>query len=66
MLFGRIGLHDIDWRSANAHVSYVLGREFWNNGYMTEALGLATVYAFKTLNLRKLYTSVFDPNTGSK
>lgn len=63
---GSIGLHDIDWRSGNAHLSYVIAKEFWGKGYTTEAAALLIEYAFVTLNLRKLYTSVFDPNIASK
>lgn len=63
---GHVGLHEIDWKSRHAHVSYALSREYWGNGYMTEAVKLLIKYAFEIINLRKLHTYVMEPNAASR
>ncbi|MEQ9299553.1 MAG: GNAT family N-acetyltransferase [Cyclobacteriaceae bacterium] len=46
-------------------MGYWLGEEHWGKGYITEAIGLMTSYAFDTLNKRKIFCCVYAENTGS-
>jgi len=62
---GIIGIGPID-TDRNGHVGYFLSKEKWGRGYMTESLGLIVEFAFKTMNLRKLYSNVYKPNVASQ
>ena len=62
---GLVSLHEINLYSGNAYVAYSLAKKFWGHGYTTEAVSLLMKYAFEILKLRKLHSSVFEPNTGS-
>ncbi|CAB49323.1 GNAT family N-acetyltransferase [Pyrococcus abyssi] len=64
-LVGFCGIGDIDWRSRNAMVWYLIGKEHWGKGYGTETLALLCRFAFENMNLRKLYTHVYEPNRAS-
>ena len=65
-IVGIMGLHQIDWVSSTAYVGYLLAKPFWGKGYMTEAVSLLVEYAFQILNLRKLHTSLYEPNIASR
>ena len=65
-LSGLISLHSVDYRNGNAYVAYSIKKEFWNRGFATEAVSLAIGYAFRYLNLRKLHSTVMEPNIASK
>jgi [ribosomal protein S5]-alanine N-acetyltransferase len=53
-LIGNLGLHRIGWRNRHAEMGYVIGEpEQWGKGYATEAVKLATAYAFLELGLQK-------------
>ncbi len=64
-LIGSVGLHGIDRISRHAELGYLLFREYWGRGYATEAVSLALDFAFRTLNLRKLFARVMEPNKPS-
>jgi RimJ/RimL family protein N-acetyltransferase len=62
-LIGFVGLFGLDWNQGNAWVGIGLGeREYWGNGYGTEAMRLALGYAFTELNLRRVTLGVFEYN----
>jgi RimJ/RimL family protein N-acetyltransferase len=64
---GGIGIHRIDWISANAITGIVIGdKGSWRKGYASEAMALRTAYAFRQLNLHKLKSETFAENEGSK
>ncbi|MDR2686451.1 MAG: GNAT family N-acetyltransferase [Oscillospiraceae bacterium] len=48
-LMGCIGLQPIDRTHNRASAGFMLGREFWGRGYMTEAFAAVLEYAFGTL-----------------
>jgi RimJ/RimL family protein N-acetyltransferase len=52
-------------RAGTASIGYWLGRRFWNLGVMSEAVELATRWAFETWRLRRIWANVMDPNVGS-
>ena len=62
---GLIGLHKIDWKNSTAYVGYMSRKAFWGRGYMTEAVSLIDDYAFNDMGMRKLVSSVFEPNVAS-
>lgn len=43
-----------------------LAEEFWNGGYMTEALGEILKYCFNILGVCEVFGSNFEPNIGSQ
>ena len=50
-----------------ADIGLLIGeRDCWGKGYATEALGLVTNYAFKTLKLHKLTAGCYAGNKGSE
>ena len=54
-----IGIHRINWQSRVGTTGAVIGeKEYWNNGYGTDAKMAVLDYAFNTLNLRKISSSV--------
>ena len=65
-LIGNLGLHKILWRHRRAELGYVIGeRDQWGKGCATEAVTLATAYAFSELGLHKVWATVSAPNEAS-
>lgn len=62
---GRCGLFDYEATDAQASVGYVLGRPYWRQGYMREALTSLISSAFDEMGLRRLEARVEAPNTAS-
>lgn len=65
-IVGLIGLHQIDVRNKSAYIGYLTAKNHWGKGYTTEGVSLVVRYAFSTLNMRKLHSSVFAPNEASQ
>lgn len=60
---GLMGLHGIKWRDRMATTGAVIGeKEYWGKGLGSEAKKLLLDYAFNTLNLRKICSTVIDFN----
>lgn len=58
-VIGIVGLYDISWIPRHAELRIVIGeKDFWGNGYGTEAIKLVVNYAFDKLNLGKVYLGV--------
>lgn len=53
-VIGTIGFMWIQDENAAAEVGYSLAREYWNRGYMTEALKAVIRYGFDGLNLNRI------------
>lgn len=49
-----------------AEIGYWIGEPFWGKGIATQALNLASDYAFETLAFERLYAGVFEGNEASK
>lgn len=64
---GGIGLMPkTDVEARTFETGYWIGKEFWGNGYMTEALQAFTAWAFETFaELVRIQASVFEGNDGS-
>jgi RimJ/RimL family protein N-acetyltransferase len=60
---GNAGLHDIDWIVRKAEAGIVIGeKDCWGKGYGTDAMRALLSFAFNTLNLTRVYLSVFSYN----
>lgn len=64
LTIGLIGLNGIQWVHGDAWVGIGLGeREYWGEGYGTDAMRILLRYAFEELNLHRLSLSVFEYNS---
>ncbi len=62
-LIGSIGLHDLDWKERRATLGIVLGeKDFWGQGYGTDAITAVLRFAFDALNLHRVHLSVYAYN----
>lgn len=62
-LIGFVGLGAIKWIHGDALVGIGLGeRDYWGNGYGTDAMQVILRYAFTELNLYRLTLEVFEYN----
>lgn len=67
LLIGSVGLHKISWRHHHGELGYAIGeRDQWGKGHGTEAIKLATAYAFLELGLEKVWAMVIAPNEASR
>lgn len=64
VLIGSIGLY-INKRHQNAEIGYWIGRDFWNNGYCTEAVSAVVNYSFHKLDLNKIFAHYICRNDAS-
>jgi RimJ/RimL family protein N-acetyltransferase len=63
LLIGTTGLHAIDWRRRMAGFGIEIGRkEEWGKGFGTEATSLIVDYAFRELNLNRVWLWVYEFN----
>jgi diamine N-acetyltransferase len=63
LLLGSTGLHLIDWRCRTAMFGIAIGRKTeWGKGYGTEATALMVAYAFRHLNLNRVWLEVYEFN----
>lgn len=64
-LIGNLSLMDISNLHRSAELGIVIGdKEYWNQGYGTEAITTLVNHAFKELNLHRVYLRVYDTNPG--
>ncbi len=63
-LLGSVTL-TVQARHDHAEVGYWIGREHWNEGYMSEALRAMLRYGFDTLGLHRVYATYFTRNPAS-
>lgn len=62
-LIGNCSIFDIDYISGTAKAGIFIGdKNFWNQGYGTEAFSLLIDYGFNILNLENIMIEVFDYN----
>ena len=65
-LIGNMGIRAINWKDRTASTGALIGdKDYWGKGYGTEAKMLILNYAFNTLNLRKITSSVLAFNKRS-
>lgn len=60
---GNIQFLAINWINRNTEVGIMIGdKEYWNQGYGTEAMQLMLSHGFSTLNLHRIWLQVYDKN----
>lgn len=63
-IIGNIGFHRIDWVARNTEVGIFIGeKQFWSQGYGTEAMRLMLKHGFEDINLNRIFLHVMEPNT---
>jgi RimJ/RimL family protein N-acetyltransferase len=63
---GVSGIHQIDWRNGVGRTGTIIGRkEYWGQGYGSDAVQARTRYAFEVMGLRLLLSEVMVGNVGS-
>ncbi len=50
----------------SAEIGYFIGEPFWNLGITTKAVNLITEFGFNQLNLKRIYTGIFEYNKASQ
>ncbi len=53
-LLGSVGLHPRDWRIPSFEIGYWIGEPHQGKGYVTEAVGLVSRFAFETLGAERV------------
>ncbi len=64
-LIGSATLFNLNLDQGRAEIGYVMGRSYWGNGYMNEALKALLVHAFDVVKLRRIEADVDPRNNGS-
>ena len=64
LLIGSIGLH-INKKNKYAELGYWIGKEYWNNGFCSEAVSGIVNYAFEKLHLNKIFANFITSNVAS-
>ncbi len=60
---GNVGLHNINWKDRNAELGIVIGeKEYWSQGYGTDAIRALLGMAFREMNLHRVYLRVDGDN----
>ena len=66
VVIGSCGLFKFDEEARRAETGYELGRAYWRQGIMSEALGALLTFAFASLWLHRIEAVVDDANERSK
>jgi RimJ/RimL family protein N-acetyltransferase len=62
-LIGNVGLAHIDWKNRRAGLGVVLGeKEYWGQGYGTDAITALLGFAFKQMNLHSVHLTTYEYN----
>jgi len=64
-LIGAVGLLNINKRHKNGELGYWIGKDYWNNGYCTEAASGVLKYSFEVIELEKVFSRHFASNPSS-
>ncbi len=59
---GGCGINSVDWKNSVATVGIFLGKDFWSQGYGTDAMKTLVGFAFGQMNLNKVKLHVFSFN----
>ncbi|MFQ6057284.1 MAG: GNAT family N-acetyltransferase [Anaerolineae bacterium] len=60
---GNIGLHRIDWKNSHAELGIFIGeKDYWDQGYGTDAILTLLDFAFNEMNLHRVYLHVLAFN----
>ncbi len=64
-LVGGIGLTKVDSFQGKAEIGFWLGKKYWRQGLMTEAINCLLEFAFNKLFLRRIEWNAFSENEAS-
>jgi [ribosomal protein S5]-alanine N-acetyltransferase len=64
-LIGAIVLRNWSFAHSRAEVGYVLSREYWGKGYVTEALNAVLAFGFSEMELHRIEAKAVPENRGS-
>ncbi len=64
-LIGTATLFNLNLDNGRGEIGYALGRTYWGNGYMNEALNALLLHAFEVIKLRRLEADVDPRNAHS-
>ncbi|GGE03021.1 GNAT family N-acetyltransferase [Paenibacillus nasutitermitis] len=64
-LLGWCGVGILDFSAPDKELYYLIGREYWGNGYATEAAAALAAYAFDVIGLNRLYAKADPRNKAS-
>lgn len=65
-LVGIIGYNlQTDINRHSAEIGYWIGEDFWGQGFVSKAIKLTIDHAFNVMDIKRLYSSVFEHNKGS-
>lgn len=64
-IIGSCGYNSLDFENLKAEIGYDLGKEYWGNGFASEAIPALLDYAFNTLNLNRIEAKVEPENSNS-
>ncbi len=66
-MIGQCGLTWQEYKSEQVlEIGYLLRKEFWGNGYATEAAKACKEYAFQTLKVNEVFSIIRDTNSASQ
>ena len=63
---GDVGFYDYKKKHNRAEIGYILGKQHWNNGIMTEAIKAALDYGFNEMKLNRIQALVDPRNKASQ
>ena len=62
-LIGNVALEHINWKNRCAELGIVIGeKHYWDQGYGTEAVRTLLGFAFREMNLHRVFLRVFEDN----
>lgn len=64
-MIGTCTLHQIHVQNRRAEVGYALGRPYWGNGYMNEAMHALVDHAFEQMKMHRLEADIDPRNIAS-
>jgi ribosomal-protein-alanine N-acetyltransferase len=64
-MIGRMGLHAYHALDQRAELGYAFNRNYWGQGYATEAAKCLLEYGFNTLKLHRISATVLPDNVAS-
>ncbi len=59
---GTIGFFDLDDENKSGEIGFWIARNYWNRGYMTEAVSLMTHFIFKVLKYHRICAHFHELN----
>ncbi len=63
---GDVGFYDYEKKHSRAEIGYILGKEHWGKGIMTEAIKAALDYGFNEIKLNRVQALIDPRNEASK